>query len=81
VNWPGNNRPLPTVEGKALSILKGEKEVLGVSTGLRKEYQTVNVVREKRDWKLIKYEVMSGRQLRKTQLFNLLKTPNEYSRA
>ncbi len=69
-----------TVEGTSFKpVLKGEKssvrEVMyGVYCGGTKPGMRCV---KKGDWKLIKYDLMDG-TIRKTQLFNLAKNPNEY---
>jgi choline-sulfatase len=69
-----------TVQGKSFKpILKGEQKTMrdvlyGVYCGGTKP--GIRCVK-KGDWKLIKYDVMDG-TVRKTQLFNIAKNPNEY---
>ncbi len=69
-----------TVDGKSFKpVLTGEKKTIrdvmyGVYAGGTKPGMRCV---KKGDWKLIKYDLMDG-TIRKTQLFNLAKNPNEY---
>lgn len=74
IDAPSSNEGLsfrPVLEGKKQTV----RDVLyGVYNGGTKPGMRCV---KKGDWKLIKYDVMNG-EVRKTQLFNLAKNPNEF---